>query len=92
MVLRGAVAGLLLFHTLNLLLHRGRATARLALGGFTLSVLGYVFCQQPDMLLGMPRPLAVLLLAGAVGSPAWMWLAARATDGAVPRNLPCASP
>ena len=78
MALRGAVAGLLLFHTLNLLLHRGRGAPRLALGGFTLGVFGYVFCQQPEMLLAMPRPLALGLLALAVSAPAWMWLAARA--------------
>lgn len=78
MFLRGVVAGLLLFHLVNLALPGARPAARAALGIFTLSVLGYLFCQQSDLLLGVPRPLTLVLLALCVSSTAWMWIAARA--------------
>ena len=78
MFLRGAVAGLLLFHLVNLALHGARPAARAALGAFTGSVLAYLFCQQSDVLLSLPRPLTVLLMAFCVSSAAWLWLAARA--------------
>ena len=78
MFLRGAVAGLLLFHLVHLALHAARPAARAALGAFTLSVLAYLLCQQSDVLLSLPRPLAWVLIALCVGSTACMWFAARA--------------
>ena len=78
MFLRGAVAGLLLFHLVNLALHGARPAARAALGAFTLSVLAYLICQQGDVLLSLPRPLILVLMALCVSSTAWMWIAARA--------------
>jgi len=78
MFLRGAVAGLLLFHLVHLALPGARPAARAALGAFTLSVLAYLFCQQADVLLATPLPLALLLMALCVSSTAWMWVAARA--------------
>ena len=76
--LRGAVAGLLIFHLVNLSLPGARASARAALAAFTLALLAYLFCQQADLLLGISRPLAVLSLALCAATTAWMWLAARA--------------
>jgi len=78
MALRGAVAGLLLFHAINLALPGPRPAARLALGGFVASVLAYLFCQQAGLLLQLPRPLAYGLLAFCVSGAGWSWLAARA--------------
>ncbi|HEV8691341.1 MAG TPA: helix-turn-helix transcriptional regulator [Ideonella sp.] len=78
MFLRGAVAGLLLFHLVNLALPGPRPAARAALGAFVLSVLAYLFCQQADIVFSTPRPLTFALMALCVGSPAWMWLSARA--------------
>jgi AraC-like DNA-binding protein len=78
MALRGAVAGLLLFHAMNLALPGPRPPARLALIGFVMSVLAYLFCQQAEVLLFLPRPLAYGLLAWCVGGAAWLWVAARA--------------
>lgn len=78
MGLRGAVAGLLVFHALNLALPGPRLAARLALIGFVLSVLAYVFCQQAEVLLYLPRALAYVLLVWCVGGAAWLWVAARA--------------
>jgi AraC-like DNA-binding protein len=78
MLLRGAVAGLLLFHVVQLALPGARPAARLALGGFTASVFAYVFCQQTETLLNLPRGLAYALLALCVGTTAWLWLSARA--------------
>lgn len=77
-LLRGAVAGLLIFHLVNLALPGARAAARAALAVFTLALLAYLFCQQVDVLLGFPRPLAIFTLALCVATTAWMWLAARA--------------
>ena len=76
--LRGAVAGLLIFHLVNLSLPGARASARAALAAFTLALLAYLFCQQADLLLGIFRPLAVLSLALCAATTAWMWFAARA--------------
>ena len=78
MFLRGAVAGLLLFHVLHVALPGARPAARAALGAFTLSLLAYVLCQQSDVLLTTPRPLTVVLMALCVSATAWMWVAARA--------------
>jgi AraC-like DNA-binding protein len=78
MFLRGGVAGLLLFHVFHLAMPGARPAARAALGMFTLSVLAYLFCQQADVLLSVPRPLAYALIALCVSSTAWMWVAARA--------------
>ncbi|CAG1017136.1 hypothetical protein BURC_01759 [Burkholderiaceae bacterium] len=76
--LRGAVASLLLFHLLHLALPGARPAARLALGGWTLSLIAYLFCQEPAMMLALPRPLTLLALSLCVSSTAWMWVAARA--------------
>ncbi len=78
MGLRGAVAGLLLFHAINLGLPGPRPAARLALLGFVMSVLAYQFCQQAEVLLFLPRPLAYGMLFWCVGGAAWLWVAARA--------------
>lgn len=78
MFLRGAVAGLLLFHVCHLALPGARPAARAALAAFTLSVLAYLFCQQADVLLGMPRAIGYPVVALCVSSTAWMWVAARA--------------
>lgn len=78
MFLRGGVAGLLLFHVFHLAMPGARPAARAALGMFTLSVLAYLFCQQADVLLSVPRPLGYFLMALCVSSTAWMWIAARA--------------
>jgi AraC-like DNA-binding protein len=78
MFLRGCVAGLLLFHLAALGLPGPRPALRAALALFVASVLAYLFCQQAEIALGLPRPLTLPLIALCVGSPAWMWLAARA--------------
>jgi AraC-like DNA-binding protein len=77
MFLRGTVAGLLLFHLLHLGLPGARPAARLALGGFTLTLLAYLFCQEPHLMHNFHRPLALALMALCVSSTAWMWVAAR---------------
>ena len=78
MFLRGGVAALLLFHLCHLALPGARAAARAALALFTLSVLAYLFCQQADVLLALPRALGYPLMALCVSSTAWLWIAARA--------------
>ncbi len=78
MGLRGAVAGLLLFHAINLALPGPRRAERMALFGFVISVLAYQFCQQTEVLLFLPRPLAYGLVVWCVGGAAWLWVAARA--------------
>jgi hypothetical protein len=45
--LRGAAAGLLIFHTIHLLRPAPHAVARFTLAAFTLSVLAYLFCSLP---------------------------------------------
>ena len=91
--LRGAVAGLLVFHLVNLALPGARASARAALAAFTLALLAYLFCQQADLLLGLSRSLAIVSLALCATTTAWMWLAARAlfTDHFV-LSLPVLAP
>lgn len=79
MFLRGAVAGLLLFHLVHLLRPGLHGPVRLAVGAFTLSVLGYLFCSMPDganarQLAGLHLPLLALCVSGAP----LLWLAARA--------------
>ena len=76
--LRGVVAGVLLLHLVHLAAPGARPAARLALAGFVASVLAYLFCQRAELLLTLPRPLAWCLVAGCVGSTAWLWAAARA--------------
>jgi AraC-like DNA-binding protein len=76
--LRGAVAALLLLHLLNLALPGRRPQVRLALAGFVASVLAYLFCQRPLMLLELPRPLAYALLLMCVTNAGWLWTSARA--------------
>jgi AraC-like DNA-binding protein len=78
MGLRGGVAGLLLFHAINLGLPGPRPAARLALLGFVMSVLAYLLCQQAEVLLFLPRRLAYGLVFWCVGGAAWLWVAARA--------------
>jgi hypothetical protein len=78
MALRGMVAGLLLFHVVSLALPGPRPAARLALVGFVLSVLAYLFCQRAELLLYLPRSLAYGLVVGCVAGAAWLWVAARA--------------
>lgn len=78
MFLRGAVAALLAAHVLVLLLPGPRPAVRRVLAGFATSVLAYLFCQQAELLLNLPRVLAVVLLAFAVGSTGWLWAAAQA--------------
>ena len=78
LALRGAVAGLLLFHAVHLLLPGPRRAARWTLAGFVASVAAYLACQRPEMLLQLPRPLALGLLTLTVGSAAWLWASARA--------------
>lgn len=78
MFLRGGVAALLFFHLCHLALPGERAAARAALAMFTGSVLAYLFCQQADVLLALPRALGYPLLALCVSSTAWLWMAARA--------------
>jgi hypothetical protein len=75
--LRGAVAVLLLFHAMSLALPGPRQAARLALIGFVISVLAYLFCQQAEVLLFLPRGLAYGLLAWCVGGAASLWVGAR---------------
>lgn len=78
MALRGMVASLLLFHATNLALPGPRPAARLALIGFVVSVLAYLFCQQAEVLLFLPRWLAYGLLVWCVAGAAWLWVAVRA--------------
>ncbi len=78
LLLRGAVAGLLGFHLVQLALPGPRPAARAALGLFTLSVLAYLFCQRVDLMLALPPLLTWLVFALCVSSSAWLWLAARA--------------
>lgn len=78
LALRGAVAAVLLQHLLTLLLPGPHRQARWVLAGFVASVIAYMACQQPVLLLHLPRPLAWLLLLACVGSAAWMWAATRA--------------
>jgi len=76
--LRGAVAGLLLLHGVQLALPGARPAARGALGGLVASVLAYLACQRPETLLNLPRPLALALLTLCVGGGGWLWVSARA--------------
>jgi AraC-like DNA-binding protein len=77
LLLRGAVAGVLVFHLVHLALPGPRAPTRAALAVFTLSLIGYLFCQRAELMLLLARPAAVVVLALCVGSTAWLWLAAR---------------
>lgn len=78
LLLRGAVAGVLVFHLCLLALPGPRPPARAALGVFTLSLIAYLFCQRAELVVMLPRPLALATLALCVSSTAWLWLAARA--------------
>ncbi len=80
LLLRGAAAGLLLLHAVVLALPgQPRPATRAALAGWAMSLIGYLAGQRPELLLDMPRPLAVGLLALAVTGTGWFWLAMRAT-------------
>jgi AraC-like DNA-binding protein len=78
LLLRGAVAGVLLFHAANLLLGGSRPAARAALWMFTLSLLAYLGCQRAELLLRIPSPLVWVVIALCTSSTAWLWLAIRA--------------
>jgi AraC-like DNA-binding protein len=78
LLLRGAVAGLLLLHIVQLALPGARRPARLAVAGFALSLLSYLFCQRSELLVALPPALAWPVLALCVSGTAWLWLAARA--------------
>jgi hypothetical protein len=69
LVLRGAVAGLLLHHVVLLVVPGPKRAVRWTLAAFAASVIAYLVCQQPVRLLELPRPLAIGLLA--LG--AWEW-------------------
>jgi AraC-like DNA-binding protein len=77
LLLRGAVAGILLFHVVHLAGPGPRASARTALGLFTLALIAYLFCQRPALLLQLPLPLALGSLALCTSATAWLWLASR---------------
>jgi AraC-like DNA-binding protein len=78
LVLRGTVAGVLLFHAVNLMGGGPRLVARSALWMFTMSLLAYLGCQRADVLVRIPTPLVWAALALCTSSTAWLWLAARA--------------
>lgn len=78
LLLRGGVAGILLFHLVNLTLPGPRPAVRAALAAFTLSLLAYLFCQRAALMTLLPSPVAYGVLALCVSSTAWLWLAARA--------------
>jgi AraC-like DNA-binding protein len=79
LLLRGAATGLLLLHAIVLVLPgQPRPAARAALAGWALSLIGYLAGQRPELLLGLPRPLALVLLALAVTGAGWFWIAMRA--------------
>lgn len=78
MLLRGAVAGLLLFHIAHLLWPAPRRIVRFALAAFTASVLAYVFCSLPPSVGELPAALRWPLLALCTSSAPLLWLAARA--------------
>jgi AraC-like DNA-binding protein len=78
LLLRGAVAGVLLFHAANLMGRGPRPAARAALWMFTLSLLAYLGCQRADLLLRIPSPPVWVVLALCTSATAWLWLAARA--------------
>lgn len=77
LLLRGAVGGVLAFHVAHLVLPGPRPAARAALIMFTLSLVGYLFCQRAELMFTLPRPLALVALALCTSSTAWLWLAAR---------------
>ncbi|MCW5635122.1 MAG: helix-turn-helix transcriptional regulator [Rubrivivax sp.] len=77
LLLRGAVAGVLLFHLAHLALPAPRSAARAALAVFTLALLAYLFCQRRTLLLQLPPPMVWVLLALCASATAWLWLAAR---------------
>jgi AraC-like DNA-binding protein len=77
LLLRGAVGSVLIFHLIHLALPGPRGAARMALAAFTLSLVGYLFCQRAELLCALPRPLAMVAMALCVSSTGWFWLAAR---------------
>ena len=77
LLLRGAVGGILLFHLIHLLLPGPRPGTRAALALFTTSLIGYLFCQRAELMVALPYPLAVIVMALCASSTAWLWLAAR---------------
>lgn len=89
LLLRGAVGGVLGFHLVQLSLPGPRPALRAALAVFTLSLIGYLFCQRADLVLMLPRPLALVTLALCVSSTGWLWLCAVGLfdDGFAPTPL-----
>lgn len=77
LLLRGAVAGVLVFHVAHLALPGPMRAARFALMAFALSLLAYLFCQRADLMQALPAPLDWLALAMCTSGTVWLWLAAR---------------
>ncbi|HZW76065.1 MAG TPA: helix-turn-helix transcriptional regulator, partial [Caldimonas sp.] len=48
-----------------------------ALALFTVSLIAYLFCQRAELMVVLPYPLAVGVMALCVSSTAWLWLATR---------------
>jgi AraC-like DNA-binding protein len=94
LLLRGAVAGLLLFHLTNLALPGPRPWARAALAAFVVSLLAYLVCQRGELLMLLPHVPALAALALCVSGTGWMWLAARGLfdDAFAPRAVWLAVP
>lgn len=76
LLLRGGVLSLLLFHALNLLGRGAGLASRVALLLFTLSLMAYIPCQHPGLLMRLPGWIATLLLALCSSATAWLWLSA----------------
>jgi AraC-like DNA-binding protein len=78
LLLRGLVAGVLLFHVVHLLLPGPRPATRAALAVFSLALIAYLFCQRMALLVLVPRPLIWVVVALCTSGTAWLWLSARA--------------
>lgn len=72
--LRGAAAGLLLFHVVHVLTSAVPRAHRWSLAAFCLSVLAYVVCSHPDF-ADMPAALWLLALSFCLMSAPLLWLA-----------------
>lgn len=75
--LRGAAAGLLAFHTIQLLRPAPHRLARVTLAAFTSSVLAYLWCSLPPEWLGGSATRLPLLALCSLAAPL-LWLAMRA--------------
>jgi AraC-like DNA-binding protein len=94
LLLRGAVAGVLLFHLGNLLLPGPRPAVRAALAAFVCALLAYLVCQRAGVLVLLPPVAALVVLALCVSGTGWLWLAAKAVfdDSGPPRAIWLAVP